>query len=85
MVLPAYFIKLEEFKKLSPTKCRILVEKGEDPEICICHIHKIKNKKVFKAIFDKTDFIVFEYKKNKFAMIEDIAIKESSIVLEDYI
>ncbi len=41
------FIELSEFKKISPTKCRVKVEDGL-PEICICHENKIKDMKINK-------------------------------------
>lgn len=72
-----HFIELSEFKKLSPTKCRIKV--GDDtPEICICHENKIQNKKIYKVNFYNTVCLVVKLNKTYY-MIEESLIKEKKI------
>lgn len=71
------FIELSEFKKISPTKCRVKVE-DDLPEICICHENKIKDKKVYKIKFYNTVCIVIKINK-KYYMIEESLIKEMKI------
>lgn len=90
-MIPSYFIKIINFKKISPTRCRLEIEKNTH-DICICkqlYIVKKRNKDipVYKIICGNETFIVFESKK-QYYMIEENYINETKedikkIIMED--
>ena len=90
-MIPAYFIRAYKFKKVSPTRCSLEVEKNE-AFICICkQLYTVKKKNkiipVYKVIWENESFVVFELKKQCY-MIEETCIKEikediKKIIMED--
>lgn len=79
-MIPEYFIRLYNFKKISPTRCRLEIDK-DSQEICICkQLYSVKNKNkvipVYKVIWNDESFISFELNK-KFFMIEENCLTET--------
>lgn len=79
-MIPAYFIRAYKFKKISPTRCSLEIEKNET-SICICkQLYNVKNKNdtipVYKVIWENESFILFEL-KNQCYMIEENCINEA--------
>lgn len=78
-----FLIKLKSFKKLSPTKCKVLVNDDTD-ELCISSKCRIQGILLQTVYFYKTKCIVLNVKK-KYYMLEEHLINELGINIKDLI
>lgn len=76
-----FLIKLKSFKKVSPTRCKIVFE-DEVSELCPFHSSQIQGVKVGKVFLDRTIFILLTAKKKHY-MFEDYLISDLKLDLKN--
>lgn len=76
-----FLIKLKSFKKVSPTRCKIVFE-DDVSELCPFHSSQIQGVKVGKVFLDRTIFILLTAKKKHY-MFEDYLISDLKLDLKN--
>lgn len=77
-MIPSYFIKLKEFKQLTPNKARIQIE-GDDPLLVRISKTTIDGVKCYKVIWNGESFICLNIKDVYYMFEEYLKIKVGEI------
>lgn len=76
-----YVLKIDGFKKISPTKAKIIVDKNTE-ELCYCSPVQIQGVKMLRIRYHDTPCLILTINKEHW-MLEENLISEMKIDLSD--